>query len=75
MRLVNQCNLSAERIAEIEAQVSSQQNLKDVMNWALSDPSGAFAPQVVSEVVVQDEFTHDVAVPWRDGLLLVYDTT
>ena len=36
--------------------------LQDVMRWALSDPAG-FIPQVVADVVVQDEFTHDVVVP------------
>jgi hypothetical protein len=75
MRLLNQANLSPQTIAEIEAQLSDQENLKDVMTWALSYPSGTFIPQVVAEVIVQDEFTHDVVVPWREGLVLVYDTT
>jgi hypothetical protein len=75
MRLLNQANLSPQTIAEIEAQLSDQENLKDVMTWALSSPSGTFIPQVVADVIVQDEFTHDVVVPWREGLVLVYDTT
>ena len=75
LRILNQANLSSHRIAEIEAQLTDQQNLKDVMNWALSYPAGTFVPQVVADVVVQDEFTHDVVVPWREGLVLVYDTT
>jgi hypothetical protein len=75
MRLLNQANLSSQTIAEIEAQLSDQENLKDVMTWALSSPSGIFIPQVVADVIVQDEFTHDVVVPWREGLVLVYDTT
>jgi hypothetical protein len=75
MRLLNQANLSPQTIAEIEAQLSDQENLKDVMTWALSSPSGIFIPQVVADVIVQDEFTHDVVVPWREGLVLVYDTT
>lgn len=44
------------------------------MHWALSDPS-RFLPQVVADVIIQDEFTHDVIVPWRDEVVLVYDTT
>ena len=75
MRLLNQANLSPQTIAEIEAQLSDQENLKDVMTWALSSPSGTFIPHVVADVIVQDEFTHDVVVPWREGLVLVYDTT
>jgi hypothetical protein len=34
-----------------------------------------FIPSVVANIIVQDEFTHDVIVPYRDGLVLVYDTT
>ena len=75
MRVRNCADLSVETIAKIEALLADQQNLKDVMNWALSCPAGTFIPQVVAEVIVQDEFTHDVVVPWRDGLVLVYDTT
>lgn len=74
MRVANQSKLPTEKIVEIEAAISEQENLQDVMRWALSDPAG-FIPQVVADVVVQDEFTHDVVVPWRNGLVLVYDTT
>jgi hypothetical protein len=75
MRIANHANLSSETVADIVAQLAGQQNLGDVMSWALSSPPGTFLPSVVAEVIVQDEFTHDVIVPWRDGLVLVYDTT
>ena len=74
MRLVNQSKLPALRISELESEMPEQENLKDVMSWALANP-GEFLPQVVADVVVQDEFTHDVVVPWREELVLVYDTT
>ena len=74
MHLVNQSKLPAKTIAKLEAEISEQENLQDVLRWALSDPGG-FIPRVVANVVVQDEFTHDVVVPWRGGLVLVYDTT
>lgn len=32
-------------------------------------------PRAVSEIVTQDEYTHDVIVPWSDHLVLVFDTT
>ena len=32
-------------------------------------------PRVVSSIVVQDEYTHDVVLPYSDGVYLVYDTT
>ena len=74
MRVISRGNFTPEVIAEIEAQITHQKDLQDLMNWALSEPSD-FIPRVVAEVVVQDEFTHDVVIPWRDGLVLVYDTT
>jgi hypothetical protein len=75
MRVVNHSNLSPEQIARIENELSGQQNLNDVMKWALSYPKGVFIPSVVANVIIQDEFTHDVIVPYRDDLVLVYDTT
>jgi hypothetical protein len=32
-------------------------------------------PLVVADVIVQDEYTHDVLLPYRDGRFIVYDTT
>jgi hypothetical protein len=75
MRVVNQANLPAEQIARLERELSGQQNLNDVMGWALAHPKGVFIPSIVADVIVQDEFTHDVIIPYRDGLVLVYDTT
>jgi hypothetical protein len=75
MRVVNYANLSAGQLAAIEGELSGQHNLNDVMKWAFAHPPGVFIPTIISEVIVQDEFTHDVVVPWRDGLVLVYDTT
>jgi len=75
MRVLNHANLPPEAFAQIAADLSGQENLQDVMLWALSASPGTFIPAVVAEVIVQDEFTHDVVVPWRDGLVLVYDTT
>ena len=75
MRVLNHANLSSETVADIERELSTQENLRDVMTWAFGPPPGTFIPSVVAEVIVQDEFTHDVIVPWRNGLVLVYDTT
>ena len=75
MRLTFQTNLDPAGASALEDELSGQQNLIDLMNWAASYPPGTFIPTVVSNVVVQDEFTHDVVVPFRDGLVLVYETT
>ena len=75
MLVVNHANLSPDAVAHVATQLADQENLADVMTWALSSRPGVFIPSVVADVIVQDEFTHDVVVPWRDGLVLVYDTT
>jgi hypothetical protein len=75
MRIVNRANLSAEQLTAVERELAGQQNLNDVMKWALAYPAGVFSPTVIAGLVVQDEYTHDVIVPWRDSLVLVYDTT
>ena len=75
MRVINSANLSDEAVTQIAAELSGQENLQDVMSWAMSSRPGIFIPTVVADVIVQDEFTHDVIVPWRDGLVLEYGTT
>ena len=74
-RVLNYANLSQEAFADLERQLADQHALKDLMTWALADAAMKFIPGVVKEVVVQDEFTHDVVVPWGPELVLVYDTT
>ena len=75
MRVVNHADLSPEVLAEIERELSNHENLKSVMKWAVSHPKGVFTQRIVEQVILQDEFTHDVVIPWREGLVLVYDTT
>jgi len=73
--VLNYAHLPPEVIADIESELSEQHTLKDLMSWALSDSEKKFIPRVVKDVIVQDEFTHDVIVPWGPELVLVYDTT
>jgi hypothetical protein len=75
MRVVNHANLKPEGIARIESALLGQENLNDVIKWALSHPQVIFNTSVVSQVIVQDEFTYDVIVPYRDGLVIVYGNT
>jgi hypothetical protein len=75
MRVINHTALSPESFALIVGLLPEHENLQQVMQWALADRTGSFLTSVVSQVVVQDEFSHDVIVPWRDGLVLVFDTT
>jgi hypothetical protein len=75
MRVTNRTSIAEPLFLAILRELPELENLQQLMNWALADERGRFAPGVITRVVVQDEFSHDVVVPWRDGLVLVYDTT
>jgi hypothetical protein len=46
-------------------------SLHALIRWGLDrDP-----PLVVADVVIQDEYTHDVVMPYRGDRFLVFDTT
>jgi hypothetical protein len=62
--LHDRVGLTAAQREALEAALASQHILQDVVRW-----------RTVASVVVQDEYTHDVVVPWDDGLYLAYDTT
>ena len=75
MIVTNAAGLASDELTRIERELEGHSSLSEVLNWGERQPPGALLPQVIADVVVQDEFTHDVIVPWRDGLVLVYDTT
>jgi hypothetical protein len=49
---------------DLQAIIAGHRTLEDVIRFRLP-----------IDVVVQDEFTHDVVVLWRDSIHVVYDTT
>jgi len=53
------------------AETASHRTLADVVRWGLAQKP----PQLITEIVKQDEFTQDVVVPHRSGRYLVYDTS
>lgn len=55
-------------------EILSHRGLADVLSWAASKPKTDVHPHTVAEVITQDEFTHDIIVPYRN-VFLVYDTT
>ena len=74
MRITDLANLSAIDFAKLEKVLAKHKTLGQVLTWASSQPKEDFRPQIVAEVVTQDEFTHDAVIPDKD-LFLVYDTT
>lgn len=70
----NLSSLSEAELAPIMAEADRHKGLNDVLAWAAGKPKNEIHPHVVAEVVTQDEYTHDVIVPYKN-IFLVYDTT
>jgi hypothetical protein len=54
----------------VDDAIPRHNTMEEVVRWGLM----AKPPRVVHSIVVQDEYTHDVVMPWGDRFL-VYDTT
>ena len=74
MKITNPANLPDKEFDELATRLAKQQTLGQVLTWAGGQPKSDFLPQIVAEVVTQDEFTHDIVIPYKN-LFLVYDTT
>ena len=70
----NLTTLSDAKFDLIAAEIDRHNGLNQVLAWAATKPKDEVHPQYVAEIITQDEFTHDVIVPYRN-LFLVYDTT
>jgi len=75
MLLIDRANLTSEQFAQVASDLAGHRTLTDVLNWGFKQPKGRVLPQVVADVIVQDEYSHDVIVPWSNGLVVVYGTT
>jgi hypothetical protein len=69
--LEDRVGLSDAERAALVGLLAAQHTLEDVVRAGLA----AQPPRLVEDVVVQDEYTHDVVVPWEHGRYLVYDCT
>jgi hypothetical protein len=69
--VIDLARVAPATLATLRSDLDAAQNLADVLVWART-----LTPPVPTPVVVtQDEYTHDVLIPWRDGLLLAFDVT
>ena len=71
---INLTTLPEAEFDLIAAEIDRHAGLNQILAWAATKPNDEVHPQYVAEVITQDEFTHDVIVPYRN-LFLVYDTT
>ena len=65
--------LPPHHAAELRALLATQRTLAAVLRWA----GAQVPPLAIAEIVTQDEYTHDVVMPWvaTRPLFLAYDTT
>lgn len=70
-KLVDRADTDAATLAAIAAVVDAQASLAHVVQWGLT----AQPERLIVDVVVQDEFTHEVVLRWSDDRYLVYDAT
>lgn len=63
--------VSGEARESIEVLFATQKTLEDVVRWGLAQKPA----RLVADVVVQDEYTHDVVIQHPSGVFLVYDST
>ena len=74
MKITNLANLPEKEFDSLSRELAKHKTLGQVLTWASLQPKADVLPQIVAEVVTQDEFTHDVIVPYKK-VFLVYDTT
>ncbi len=74
MKFENLAQLSEKEFAKLKNELVNLNTLGKVLAWANAKPKGDFLPQIVTKTIQQDEYTHDVIIPFRD-LFLVFDTT
>jgi hypothetical protein len=70
----NLSSISKEELESLSNEIDCHAGLNQVLAWAAQKSKGEVHPHYVAEVITQDEFTHDVIVPYRN-IFLVYDTT
>ncbi len=64
-------SVASEALARATHDVSGLTTLADVLEWARAQEP----PRLVAEIVTQDEYTHDVVLPFDGGHFLVFDAT
>lgn len=64
-------SIAARDLARFRIALRELRTLAGVLEWlGLQEPA-----RLVADIVTQDEYTHDVVVPWSERLVLVFDAT
>ena len=63
--------IAVRDLARFRIALRELRTLSGVLEWLrIQEPS-----RLAAEIVTQDEYTHDVVVPWSERLVLVFDAT
>jgi hypothetical protein len=71
MYVINLAALPAAELADLRREVEPLRNLGDLLDWTRGRQPAVLSPQVVT----QDEYTHDVIIPYGTNRYLDFDTT
>lgn len=63
--------IPAAVFARLVSELRDQRTLADVLNWCRAQ----VPPRSVTEILTQDEYTHDVLIAYDEPIYLVFDTT
>ena len=63
--------IAPDVVARAESELGRRHTLADVLAWALAQSP----PRAVAEIVTQDEYTHDVVIPFDGSHFVVFDAT
>ncbi len=67
----NRAHLAPEAFEPIASALARQTSIKQALDWLRKlEP-----PRAPIDLVTQDEYSHDILVPFADGLFLAYDCT
>jgi len=71
MDVIDQTALSPTQLTDLRRELEPLRTLGDLLDWARRHQPPVLSPQVVT----QDEYTHDVLVPYGTSRYLDFDTT
>ena len=67
----NRAELPTEEFSHLARSLANHHSIKRAVDWL----TGHDPPIAPSGMVTQDEYTHDILVPYPGGLWIVYDST
>jgi hypothetical protein len=64
-------DIPQRELARFRLALRELRTLGPVLEWLRAQEP----PRMIRDIVTQDEYTHDVVVPWGERLVLVFDAT